>query len=235
MAQLSSQLFVRRSGNRPALPALLLFVLVATSSAFAATLHTPISLRPDDVLPSGNQWISLPDIRAIDGSLTTFNVLSMHHRGLLQVRGENGTPVLQPYFTADGKPLEFRNPAWDLIAFWIPSAHLTINDLDATLTWCAPPDSRAVFIRMTLTNRRSQPTEVTLGLKASFGSLDRVTYVPVQLRGERTVASAPWVEPAEVFSYITQDTDFAWTVLHPGSKANITGSAHKFSTSCRRQ
>ncbi len=222
MAQLSSRLFVRRSGNLSALRALLLFVLAAASSAFAATLHTTISLGPDDVLPTGNQWISLPDIRAIDGSLTTFNVLSMHHRGLLQVRGENGTPVLQPYFTADGKPLEFRNPSWDLIAFWIPRAHLTINDLDATLTWCAPPDSRAVFIRMTLTNRRTQPTEVTLGLKASFGSLDRVTYVPVQLRGERTVASAPWVEPAEVFSYITQDTDFAWTVLHPGSKATIT-------------
>jgi uncharacterized protein len=222
LAQLTSQSFVRRSGNQPALRALLLFVLVTTSSAFGATLHTPISLGPDDVLPSGNQWISLPDIRAIDGSLTTFNVLSMHHRGLLQVRGENGTPVLQPYFTADGKPLEFRSPTWDLIAFWIPSAHLTINGLDATLTWCAPPDSRAVFVRMTLTNRRSQPTEVTLGLKASFGSLDRVTYVPVQLRGERTVASAPWVEPAEVFSYITQDTDFAWTVLHPGSKATIT-------------
>jgi uncharacterized protein len=219
---LSLQLFVKRSGNHFALTLLLLFVLVVTSSAFAATRHTPISLRPDDVLPTGNQWISLPDIRAIDGSLNTFNVLSMHHRGLLQVRGENGGPVLQPYFTADGKSLEFRNPDWTLIAYWIPSAHLTINDLDATLTWCAPPDSRAVFLRMALTNHRSQPISVTLGLKASFGSLDRVTYVPVQLRGERSVASAPWVEPAEVFSYITQDTDFAWAVLHPGAKANIT-------------
>jgi hypothetical protein len=166
--------------------------------------------------------MSLPDIRAVDGSLTSFNVLSMHHRGLLQVRGDNGGPVLQPYFTAGGKPLDFRNPEWELIAFWIPSAHLTIDDLDATMTWCAPPDSRAVFLRMTLTNRRSEPVSVALGLKASFGSLDRVTYVPVQLRGERTVASAPWVEPAEVFSYITEDTDFAWTVLHPGSTANVT-------------
>ena len=221
LGPLRLQLFVGRSGNHFALP-LLLFVLVASSSAFAATRQTPISLRPDDVLPTGNQWISLPDIRAVDGSLTTFNVLSMHHRGLLQVRGENGGPVLQPYFAADGKPLEFRNPDWKLIAFWLPTAHQTINDLDASLTWCAPPDSRAVFIRMTLTNRRPQPAEVTLGLKAAFGSLDRVTYVPVQLRGERTVATAPWVEPAEVFSYITQDTDFAWTLLHPGSKASVT-------------
>jgi uncharacterized protein len=219
---LSLQLFIRRWGHRGAFALLLLFVLAATPYVFAASRHTPISLRQDDVLPTGNHWISLPDIRAIDGSLSTFNVLSMHHRGLLQVRGENGGPVLQPYFTADGKPLEFRNPDWELIAYWIPNAHLRINDLDVTLTWCAPPSSRAVFLRMTATNRRTRPTSVSLGLKATFGSLDRVTYVPVQLRGERTVASAPWVEPAEVFSYITQDTDFAWTVLHPGSKASIT-------------
>lgn len=215
-------LLVRRSNNSPR-PLLLLVVLFAlTSAVFAADRLTPITLQPDDVLPTGNQWISLPDIRAGDGSLGTFNVLSMHHRGLLQVAGPNGSPVLQPYFTVDGKPLAFRNPSWELIEYWIPTAHLSVDGLDATLTWCAPPASRAAFLRMTLTNKRAKPAEVSLGLRAAFGSMDRVTYNPVELRGERAVGPAPWVEPAEVFSYITSDTEFAWALLHPGSKANIT-------------
>jgi hypothetical protein len=46
--------------------------------------------------------------------------------------------------------------------------------------------------------------------------------VPVELRGERTVGAAPWVDPAEVFSYITHDTQFSWSLLHPGSKALVT-------------
>jgi hypothetical protein len=129
--------------------------------------------------------------------------------------------VLQPYFTVGGKPLPFQNPSWELIQYWIPSAHLTIDGLDATLTWCAPTESRAAFLRMTLTNHHAAPVEVTLGVRASFGSIDRVTYVPVALRGERTVAPATWVEPAETFSYITTDTDFSWTLLHPGSKGAI--------------
>jgi hypothetical protein len=185
-------------------------------------LRTPLKLSPADVLPTGNEWISLPDIRAVDGALTTFNVLSMRHRGLMQVQGDGGAPVLQPYFTADGKPLDFQNPSWELIEYWIPTASLTIDGLEATVTWCAPPGSRAAFLRMTLTNHRDKPVDVTLGLKAAFGSLQRVTYVPVELHGERTVAMAPWVEPAEVFSFITSDTDFAWALLHPGSKALIT-------------
>ena len=199
---------------------LVLFLLVA-SNAFAAEHRTPISLRSDDVLPTGNQWISLPDIRASDGALGTFNFLSMRHRGLLQVSGDKGGPVLQPYFTVAGKPLAFQNPSWELIQYWIPTAHLTIDGLDATLTWCAPPESRAAFLRMTLTNRRTAPADVTLGVRAAFGSIDRVTYVPVALRGERTIAPASWVEPAETFSYITNDTDFSWTLLHPGSKGAI--------------
>lgn len=211
----------RPSSRKLIVPAIFLCAFLSVVSAFAVPRRTAISLQPHDVLPTGNQWISLPDISAADGSLRTFNVLSMRHRGLLQVSGEHGGPVLQPYFTAGGKPLAFHNPSWELIAYWIPTAHLTIDGLDATLTWCAPPESRAAFLRMTLTNHRSASVEITLGLKASFGSLERVTYVPVELRGERTVGPAPWVDPAEVFSYVTTDTDFAWTLLHPGSKANI--------------
>ena len=210
---------VRRASRN--IVAVLILLFLAPSSLYAAAPRTPISLRADDVLPTGNQWISLPDIRASDGALGTFNFLSMRHRGLLQVSGDKGSPVLQPYFSVAGKPLAFHNPTWELIQYWIPSAHLTVDGLDATLTWCAPPDSRAAFLRMTLTNRRTAPAEVALGVRAAFGSIDRVTYVPVALRGERTIAPATWVEPAETFSYITNDTDFSWTLLHPGSKGAI--------------
>jgi hypothetical protein len=200
----------------------LLCLCLLTTSAWGAAHRIPLSLQPDDVLPTGNQWVSLPDISANDGSLSTYNVISMRNRGLLQVTGQNGGPVLTPYFMAGDKQLAFHNPTWELIDYWIPTAHLTVDGLDATLTYCAPPDSRGAFIRLTLTNRRSEPVPVTLGLKASFGMLSRVTYVPVELRGERTVGMAPWVAPGEAFSFITSDTQFAWSIIHPGSTAEVT-------------
>jgi hypothetical protein len=72
-------------------------------------------LQPTDVLPTGNEWISLPDIRASDGALGTFNVLCIQHRGLLQVAGAAGSPVITPSFTADGKSVSLHNPDWILI------------------------------------------------------------------------------------------------------------------------
>ncbi len=180
-----------------------------------------VALKPDDVLPTGNEWIALPTIRAVDGALDNFNVLSMRNRGLLEVTGDRGSPVLEPYFAIEGKPLALHNPSWELIEYWIPTAHLASDGLELTLTYCAPPESRAAFLHLTLTNHRAQSVAAKLGLRASFGALDRVTYLPVELRGERTVSEAPWVSPGEVFSFITHDTDFAWSLVHPGSKAKF--------------
>ena len=106
-----------------------------------------------------------------------------------------------------------------------------IDGLDLTLTWCAPNGYRAAFVRLTATNHRTVAVPVTLAMKASFGRLSRVTYVPVALRGERTVGPSPWVEPGEVFSYITHDTEFAWALVHPGSTATTT--AAMTSSTCR--
>ena len=182
-----------------------------------------LSLKPDDVIPTGNEWIALPAIRAADGAVENFNVLSMRDRGLLEVTGERGKPVLEPYFTINGKQLPFRNPTWELIEYWIPVAHLSVDGIEATIIYCAPPGSRAALTRMILTNRRAESVPVTLGMRASWGALSRVTYLPVELRGERTMTAAPWVESGEVFSFITHDTQFAWSLLHTGSHASSSG------------
>jgi hypothetical protein len=190
-------------------------------AANAETHTTSLHLQPTDVLPTGNEWISLPDIRASDGALGTFNVLSMRHRGLLQVAGADGSPVITPSFAADGKPVPLHNPDWSLVEYWTPVAHQIVDGLDLTLTWCAPPDARAAFLRLTMTNRRQQPVEAKLGVAASWGSLSRVTYTPVPLKGNLTAGLAPWVADGEVFSFSTMDTDFAWSLVHPGSQGVI--------------
>lgn len=191
-------------------------------TARAEARVTPLHLRPTDVLPTGNEWISLPDIRASDGALGTFNVLSMQHRGLLQVAGANGAPVIAPSFSADGKTVALHNPDWSLVEYWTPVAHQTVDGLDLTLTWCAPPDSRAAFLRLTMTNHRQNAVEAKLRVEASWGSLSRVTYTPVPLKGNLLAGLAPWVADGEVFSFATADTDFAWSLVHPGSVGVIT-------------
>ncbi len=202
----------------------LIFVFLWASVALSQSTirHDALTLQATDVLATGNEWISLPDIRANDAALTTFNVISMRSRGLLQVNGEQGGPVLAPYFNVDGTAFDWKNPQWELTEYWVPTARKTVDGIEATATYCAPPGSRAAFLRLTLTNHREKPVDVEMGVRAAFGSLSRVTYLPVELHGERTVGAAPWVDEGEVFSYITDDTQYAWSLVHPGSKAMVT-------------
>ena len=196
-------------------------VVAQSNTESAAPRHYALSLRPQDTIATGNEWIALPTIQAGSGALSSFNVLSMRDRGLLEVTGEQGKPALQPYVLVDEKPLDFANLSWELIEYWIPVAHLTAHGLDVTLTYCAPSGSRAALIRITATNHKTEAVPITLGLKASWGALNRVTYTPVELRGERTVAEAQWMDSGEVFSFITHDTQFAWALVHPGSVGHM--------------
>ena len=198
---------------------LLLCSGIALGEGAEAPRRTALTLPPDAVIATGNEWLALPEIRAADGSLNSFNTLSMRARGLLQVNGDAGQPALEPYFRVDGKRLEVRALQWDLLEYWIPQAQQEVDGLSVTLTYCAPNGYRAAFIRLTIANHRTSAVPVALGLKATFGALNRVTYLPVALRGERVVGAAPWVSPGEAFSYITTDTQFAWAVIHPGSTA----------------
>ena len=126
----------------------LLLVLVALALApaqgFCATAHPsedpPLKLQPNAVLATGNNWIALPEIRANDGAIVSFNVLSMRERGLLQVQG-SGTlssgpgqtvipeqkriPAVAPWVSVGAGSGSLHISSWRLIDYWIPvaSAH----------------------------------------------------------------------------------------------------------------
>ena len=202
---------------RTRLYALLAALTFVGLSAAATALHPSTG----DALATGNEWLALPEIRATDGALLSFNVLSWRDRGLLEVRGDGSRAAVEPHFAVDGHAVVLHDPAWQMLAEWIPQATQTIDGIEYTLTYCAPDGFRGAFLRLTATNHRALPATVLLGVRSSFGALRRVTYVPVTLRGERRVGPAPWVSPGEAYSFVTDDTRFSWAIIHPGSTGEI--------------
>jgi hypothetical protein len=190
------------------------------------TVDTPIAVSPlglaaDDVVPTGNEWLSLPEIRAADGAVTGFNVLSKAYRGLLQVRGPGDRPLLRPMVFRDDREVTLVGFDWSVIAFWIPVARATIDGLEIELTYCAPLGVRAAFVHLKVTNRRTESASIRLGAEVAWGALERVTYQPVELTGTRRVAPGLWVDDATTFAYRTDDTRFAWSVVHPDFEAEL--------------
>lgn len=186
-----------------------------------------LDLHPSDtaVIATGNEWLALPEIRPTDGALLSFNALSMKHNGLLQVTGGESGAVIEPILRQRGSPLKLNPLAWRLKGYWIPEGHTSQNDLHITLTYLAPNGFRAAVLALQIDNQSDSATqELEMGFKTRFGSIQRVTYLPVALGGERRVAPAPWVGPGEVYSWVTSDTEFAFAFIHPTMTGQIAAT-----------
>jgi hypothetical protein len=177
-----------------------------------------ISLKKDDVIPTGNEWISLPTVRASDGALENFNVMYMKARGLVEMAGPRGLPLVSPFVLLNGRPVPFTGLAWSLQAYWIPTAHFQRDGLEVSLTYCAPAESRGVMIRLKVRNARQEKVRVEPGLDFAWDAVNRVTYAPRRMKGALRIGEAPWVSDARAFFYDTHDTYFSFCLRYPGGR-----------------
>jgi hypothetical protein len=201
----------------------LLVALVALATA-APAAETQLNLAPEDVIPTGNDWIALPSIRAGDAALMDFNVVSMRYRGLIEFAGATGQPLMTPFLSVGGVRKPLANLRWSLRDYWLPTGTMEADGLRTRITYVAPPDSRAAIIRFQVTNLGSSPVTVAPGMDVNWARTNRVTYSPEPLTGARTMSPTPIDSEMEVFNYKTDDTQFAWGFAYVGSKGVLHGA-----------
>jgi hypothetical protein len=177
-----------------------------------------LKLTANDVIPTGNDWIALPSIRASDGALQNFNVISMRYRGLIEVAGVADRPLMAPFIEVAGVRRPLANLQWSLRDYWIPTGTLEADGVRVRLTYVAPPDSRAAIVRYQVTNLRKTPLMVAPGMDLDWGKTNRVTYSPEPLGGRRAMSPTPIDTDMEVFEYNTDDTQMAWGFAYVGSQ-----------------
>jgi len=194
----------------------LLAALLACGTAAAAT-ETPLALSADDVIPTGNDWIALPSIRAGDAALMDFNVISMRYRGLIEFAGAAGQPLIKPSLSVGGVKKPFANLRWGLRDYWLPTGTMEADGLRTRITYVAPPESRAAIVRFQVTNLGAAPVTVAPGMEVNWARTNRVTYSPEPLTGARTMSPTPIDSDMEIFNYRTDDTKFAWGFAYVGS------------------
>jgi len=199
--------------------AALLTQVFATDASASPTAHeTELTLAPDDVIPTGNDWIALPSIRAADAALVDFNVISMRYRGLIEFAGPVGQPLMKPFLSVAGSKKPLANLRWSLRDYWLPTGIMEADGLQTRISYVVPPESRAAIIRFQVTNLGTAPVKVAPGMEVNWARTNRVTYSPEPLTGSRTMSPTPIDSDMEVFNYKTDDTQFAWGFAYVGSQ-----------------
>ncbi|HLO21746.1 MAG TPA: glycoside hydrolase family 125 protein [Sphingomicrobium sp.] len=190
----------------------------ADQHSLSAKAETELALETADVIPTGNDWIALPSIRAGDAALMDFNVISMRYRGLIEYAGATGQPLIKPFLTVAGVKKPLANLHWSLRDYWLPTGTMQADGLRTRISYVAPTDSRAAIIRLQVTNLGTAPARLAPGMEVNWGRTNRVTYSPEPLTGSRTMSPTPIDSDMEIFNYKTDDTQFAWGFAYVGSQ-----------------
>lgn len=197
---------------------LFLAALALATVAAASPPDVQLTLAPDDVIPTGNDWIALPAIRAGDASLANFNIISMRYRGLIEYAGPTGQPLMKPFLSVAGVKKPLARLHWTMRDYWLPTGTMEADGLRTRISYVAPPDSRAAIIRFQVTNLGNAPVKVAPGMDVNWARTNRVTYSPEPLTGARTMSPTPIDTDMEVFNYKTDDTQIAWGFAYVGSQ-----------------
>lgn len=119
-------------------------------------------------LPTGNEMISLPKINEKTAGIEDFTYLSMHHKGMIEVRGSDTTPLMQPFVLINGQNVSLSELRWDREHYWIPALRAKAGNHSFSMTVLTPVGERGFAVKLSLT--AAEPGELTWGLRGRWDS-----------------------------------------------------------------
>lgn len=122
----------------------------------------------DLYFPTGNEQISLPKINELTAGIEDFTYLSMQHKGLIEVRGSDAMPLVQPFVIINGVETALTNLHWHRDRYWIPVCEADADNLRFTMTVLTPIGERGFAIKLQLVGEDS--ASVTWGLRGCWDS-----------------------------------------------------------------
>ena len=116
---------------------------------------------------TGNEYVSLPTIREMDGALEGLSFLHMGAKGMIEMCGSPEKPLLQPFIQINEEEMRLSDLHWNRIAHWIPRFVARKESLEVEGIILAPIDERGFGYRLRVINHGAQ-IRVCLGLRGTW-------------------------------------------------------------------
>jgi hypothetical protein len=121
------------------------------------------------IYATGNEMISLPEIREADGSILSMTLLYMRYKGMISLTGNEETPLFKPFLELDGRRQGLENLEWSRVCHWIPAFLSTADDLEVSGTILTPIGERGFIYEFTVRNLSNRDMNIAMGLEGLPG------------------------------------------------------------------
>ncbi len=151
------------------------------------TLPEPLK-GVDPVLPTGNEYLALPDIRP-EGRVQSLNLLLRSTRSLLEFRGE---PLLAPALEVQGKPWPLEPEGYELLQAFLPRFRYRAGGHRLQATYFAPPGFKGLVVLLEFGSGGDKPLRVRLGLEGRLTGMALSLLSRRPLPGPHRAYWNPW-------------------------------------------
>lgn len=141
-------------------------------------------------LPTGNEMISLPQINEKTVGIENFTYLSMQHKGMIEVRGSEGMPLMQPFISINGEELALTDLKWGREYYWIPSLQAKAQNHSFSMVILTPIRERGFAVKLSITG--AEDADIVWGLKGCWGSSWHCINGDKKLEGTAHCYESPW-------------------------------------------
>lgn len=117
------------------------------------------------IYATGNEMISLPEIREADGAILSMTFLYMRYKGMISLTGNEETPLFKPFLELDGRRRGLEKLKWSRVCHWIPAFVGTAQDLEVSGTILTPIGERGFIYELTVRNLSAKDMNITMGLE----------------------------------------------------------------------
>ena len=141
-------------------------------------------------LPTGNEYVSLPDLDEKTAALGSVSVLHMGAKGLIELRGGEGAPFMEPFVRINGEEAPLRRLSWSRGRHWIPCFTAEAGPLAVSGQVLACVGERGFIYRLGVA--AEGPAEVEYGLRGRWQSSWLCINEDRQIRGEMAARHSYW-------------------------------------------
>ncbi len=141
---------------------------------------------------TGNRFISIPDVLAKNCGILDIGFLNMRSRAVVELRGTEDEPLLQPQIRVGGRALDMSAATWVQERYWIPSFSLTESNLEVRSRIFAPLVQRGFVWVIEVASRSDEPIEAEIGWHGNWKDTWHVLNVSKQVDGKRFASVSPW-------------------------------------------
>lgn len=144
------------------------------------------------VIPTGNEFISIPSISENDASISGVTMLHMGYKGLIEINGNETQPFLKPVISVEGINVGISRLHWNRLNYWIPCFEGEAGPVGISGVVIVPVGERGFIYRLKVINSSNSAKQVSIGLNGCWQDALHSINESKPIDGKKLVYKSNW-------------------------------------------